>query len=59
MISDKMYFIADWVDEYCDLTLDQMVNDIVTARKDTKKEDIVFDITKDDILEEIKGKLSK
>lgn len=59
MISDKLYFIADWVDEYCDLTLDQMVNDIVTARKDTKKEDIVFDITKDDILEEIKGKLSK
>ena len=58
-IIDRWYYIADWVDEYCDLTLDQMVNDIVTARKDTKKEDIVFDITKDDILEEIKDKLSK
>jgi hypothetical protein len=22
--SKKLYFIADWKDEYCDLTLDQM-----------------------------------
>ena len=24
--SKKMYFIGDWVDEYCDLTLDKMMN---------------------------------
>ena len=23
--SDKLYFVADWVDEYCDLTLDKML----------------------------------
>lgn len=22
--SDKLYYIADWVDEYCDLTLEKM-----------------------------------
>ena len=26
--SDKLYYIADWVDEFCDLTLDQVVNKI-------------------------------
>jgi len=25
LISDRFYFIGDWVDEYCDLTLDKMV----------------------------------
>ena len=24
-VSDKMYFIGDWVDEYCSLTLDKMI----------------------------------
>lgn len=24
---DRLYFIADWIDEYCDLTLKQMVNE--------------------------------
>lgn len=26
-ISDRFYFIGDWVDEYCDLTLDKMVDE--------------------------------
>jgi hypothetical protein len=26
--SDKLYFIADWIDEYCDLTLDKFVQTI-------------------------------
>jgi len=29
----RLYFIADWVDEYCDLTLDKMVNEMRKAKK--------------------------
>lgn len=43
-VSPKMYFIGDWVDDYCDLTLDKMITQI--AKKEKKnKEDIIFDIT--------------
>lgn len=38
--SDKMYFIADWIDEYCNLTLEEVVK--ITGRKAStilKKED--------------------
>jgi hypothetical protein len=28
---DRFYFIADWVDEYCDLTLDKLVDEMKTA----------------------------
>lgn len=26
-VSDRFYFLGDWVDEYCDLTLDKMVEE--------------------------------
>lgn len=29
----RLYFIADWVDEYCDLTLDKMVEEMRVAKK--------------------------
>lgn len=31
---DRYYFVADWVDEYCDLTLDQFVEEIKKIDKD-------------------------
>lgn len=27
-VQDKMFFIADWVDEYCDLTLEKFIRDV-------------------------------
>ena len=44
-VSDKMYFIGDWIDEYCDLTLDKMIDEIAKYNKKNKiKSDIVYDI---------------
>lgn len=34
MISDRFYFLGDWIDEYCDLTLDKMVSE--TKEKSNK-----------------------
>jgi hypothetical protein len=36
-LPDKLYFIADWVDEYCDLTLDKLLEDV-------KKDDPDYDV---------------
>ena len=36
--SKKLYYVADWIDEYCDLTLDAFVDSI-----GIKKEDLHFD----------------
>lgn len=57
-VSPKLYFIGDWVDDYCDLTLDRMIGEI--AKKEKKDESkIVFDIndlsTLDKIEEELMG----
>lgn len=30
-VIDRFYYLADWVDEYCDLTLDKMVNETAKA----------------------------
>ena len=38
-VSDRFYFLGDWVDEYCDLTLDKMVEEY----KCKKGKDIVVD----------------
>lgn len=37
-VADRFYFIGDWVDEYCDLTLDKMVEQY----KDKKGSDILM-----------------
>lgn len=51
-VSPKMYFIGDWVDDYCDLTLDKMVSEI--AKKESKEEsDIVYDISDETNLDSI------
>ena len=55
--SDKMYFIGDWVDEYCDLTLSKMVEEIA-AKKDTS-DNVVTELTDFSDLKEIEEILSK
>ena len=32
-VIDRFYYLGDWEDEYCDLTLDKMVNETEKARK--------------------------
>jgi len=52
---DRYYFIADWVDEYCDLTLDKMVTKIKTDDKEFEL-DTIEDISKerwDNIVKEV------
>jgi len=44
---DKLYFIVDWIDEYCDLTLDKFVDTI-------KKDDAEYEL---DTLEEMDEEL--
>jgi hypothetical protein len=45
--SDKLYYIGDWVDDYCDLTLDQVIKKIgkKSVEKLTKKQ-IIKNINK-------------
>ncbi|HRZ18464.1 MAG TPA: hypothetical protein P5136_00165 [Methanofastidiosum sp.] len=50
-LPDKYYFIIDWIDEYCDLTLDKFVQTI-------KKDDPEYDLDKiDEINEDLLKKL--
>ena len=35
-IIERFYYVANWVDEYCDLTLDKMINEMATKNKDIK-----------------------
>ena len=34
-VNTRLYYIGDWVDEYCDLTLDKMVAEFATKKKPT------------------------
>ena len=34
MLHDRFYYIADWEDEYCDLTLDKMISEMSKAGKE-------------------------
>lgn len=55
-LSPKMYFIGDWIDDYCDLTLDKMISEI--AKSDKKEEsEILYDITNESDLDNIEEKL--
>lgn len=57
-VSPKMYFIGDWVDDYCDLTLDKMIEAMAKDMK-KNKEDLVFDINDKKSLEDIEKELFK
>lgn len=52
-IIDRFYYLGDWEDEYCDLTLDKMVNETEKAGK----RDIIKTISTPKDIEELKAQL--
>ena len=57
-VSPKMYYLGDWVDEYCDLTLDKMIEQMST-KGEYNRDDIVKNISNEELLKNIKEKLTK
>lgn len=54
-VIDRFYFLGDWVDEYCDLTLDKLVNESA----DVGHRDIVHTIKTPQDIEELRAQLGK
>lgn len=54
VIIDRFYYLGDWVDEYCDLTLDKMVNEC----EKVGKRNIAHSISTPEDIEEFKKQLS-
>lgn len=52
-VIDRFYFLGDWEDEYCDLTLDKMVNEV----KAKKNRNIVRTVNTPEDIEELKKQL--
>lgn len=53
-VEDRLYFIADWVEEKCDLTLEEIVRDV----KNKSGKDITYRVTNPKEEEEIKKYLN-
>lgn len=53
-VIDRFYYLGDWVDEYCDLTLDKFVNESAEAGK----RNIVHTIKTPADIEELKAQLA-
>lgn len=53
-VIDRFYYLGDWVDEYCDLTLDKMVNET----KKVGQRNIAHAIKTPDDIEELKNQLA-
>lgn len=54
-VIDRFYFLADWEDEYCDLTLDKMVNEV----RASKNRNIVKTISTPEDIEALRKQLSE
>ena len=54
-VIERFYFLGDWIDEYCDLTLDKMVNSI----KLRKNKNIIHAIKTPKDIEELKIQLNQ
>ena len=54
--SKKMYVIGDWVDDFCDLTLDKMLQQLA-EKKDINKEDVLNKVTDFSDLDDIEKAL--
>lgn len=52
-VIDRFYYLGDWVDEYCNLTLDKMVNET----KNLRKRDLIRTIKTPDDIKELKVQL--
>lgn len=53
VIIDRFYYLGDWIDEYCDLTLDKMVNEC----EKVGKRNITHSISTPEDIEEFKKQL--
>ena len=53
VIIDRFYYLGDWIDEYCDLTLDKMVNEC----EKVGKRNITHSISTPEEIEEFKKQL--
>lgn len=53
-VIDRFYYLGDWIDEYCDLTLDKMVNET----KDIKGRSIIRNIKTPEDIKELKKQLN-
>lgn len=54
-VIDRFYFLGDWEDEYCDLTLDKMVNEV----SESKKCNIIKTVNTPEDIEELKSQLNQ
>ena len=54
-ISDRFYFLGDWVDEYCDLTLDKMVAQYKKERNESPTTTISIPNTIEELLDLMKS----
>ena len=54
VLIDRFYFLGDWVDEYCDLTLDKMVSEM----KSNISKDIIKNISTPLSIDDIKSQLA-
>lgn len=52
-VVERFYYLGDWEDEYCDLTLDKMVNEIQSV----KKKDVTHSIKTPKDIEELRTQL--
>lgn len=52
-VEDRLFFICDWVEEKCDLTLEEICRDI----KEKKDEDIVYKVETPSEIEDVKSYL--
>jgi len=54
-VIDRFYFLGDWVDDYCDLTLDKMVNEV----REKSGREIAISISTPKDIEELKEQLMR
>jgi len=51
---ERFYYIADWIDEYCDLTLDKLIEQM----RESKNKEVVYDINMPNSLDEFRNYLN-
>ena len=58
---DRYYYIADWVDEYCDLTLDKLVDKIKLEDKEFALSEIedISEVRWNNIVHEVKARINR
>lgn len=54
-VADRFYFIGDWVDEYCDLTLDKMIEEFNKKGKASPVITVDIPKTSDELLDILKS----